>query len=83
MRSIPPASRGHVRTARPLVVQPSERQLLQQPRVTTKKSGSAATWQFWCGEFEVVKDGDEVHIEVRIGRFSDALILKMGEVQPT
>lgn len=50
---------------------------LHDVKVTRTPNG--ATWEFPYGEFEVMIESGEIHIEVKIGRFIDALILKMAK----
>ena len=47
--------------------------------VRVTKTPNGATWEFPYGAFEVMIGGGEVHVEVKIGRFVDALILKKGK----
>lgn len=46
--------------------------------VKVTRTPNATTWDFPYGEFQVVFGNSEVHIEVKIGRFVDALILELG-----
>ena len=44
--------------------------------VKVMKSPHEASWQFPNGEFLVMVERGEVHVEVRLGRFIDALLVK-------
>ena len=55
----------------PKVVFPSIRD------VKVLRTTNGATWKFPYGEFEVLIGDDEVHVEVKIGSFSDAWVLKI------
>lgn len=46
--------------------------------VKIRKTANGTTWEFPYGEFEVMIEKGEVHIELKIGRFVDALILELG-----
>ena len=44
--------------------------------VKVMKTPRKASWEFPSGEFVVMVEREEVHIEVRLGRFIDALLVK-------
>ncbi len=44
--------------------------------VKVMKTPRKASWEFPNGEFVVMVDREEVHVEVRLGRFIDALLVK-------
>jgi hypothetical protein len=47
---------------------------IQEVKVT--KTPRKASWEFPNGEFAVMVEQEEVHIEVKLGRFIDALLVK-------
>ena len=47
---------------------------IQDVKVT--KTPRKASWEFPNGEFVVMVDREEVHVEIRLGRFIDALLVK-------
>jgi hypothetical protein len=44
--------------------------------VKVVKTPHKASWEFPNGEFVVMVEREEVHVEVRLGRFIDALLVK-------
>jgi len=44
--------------------------------VKVTKTPHKASWEFPNGEFVVMVEREEVHVEVRLGRFIDALLVK-------
>ena len=44
--------------------------------VKVMKTPHKASWEFPNGEFVVMVEREEVHVEVRLGRFTDALLVK-------
>ena len=47
--------------------------------VNVIKTPHKASWEFPNGEFVVMVEKNEVHVEVRLGRFMDALLVKMDK----
>jgi hypothetical protein len=45
------------------------------------KTPHKASWEFPNGEFVVMVDREEVHVEVRLGRFIDALLVTTDKEQ--
>ena len=62
----------HVRRQSPLLKVPFPS--IQDVKVT--KTPHKASWEFPNGEFAVMVEPEEVHIEVKLGRFIDALLVK-------
>lgn len=49
--------------------------------VKVVKTPRKASWEFPNGEFVVMVEREEVHVEVRLGRFTDALLVTTDEKQ--
>jgi hypothetical protein len=49
--------------------------------VKVVKTPRKASWEFPNGEFVVMVEREEVHVEVRLGRFIDALLVTTGKEQ--
>jgi len=43
------------------------------------KTQHKASWEFPNGEFVVMVEREEVHVEVRLGRFMDAMLVTTDE----
>jgi len=52
---------------------------IQDVKVT--KTPHKASWEFPNGEFVVMVEREEVHVEVRLGRFIDALLVTTDKEQ--
>ena len=49
--------------------------------VKVTKTPHKASWEFPNGEFVVMVEKEEVHVEVRLGRFMDALLVTTDKEQ--
>lgn len=49
--------------------------------VKVMKTPHKASWEFPNGEFVVMVEREEVHVEVRLGRFMDALLVTTDKKQ--
>ena len=49
--------------------------------VKVTKTPRKASWEFPNGEFVVMVEREEVHVEVRLGRFMDALLVTTDKEQ--
>jgi len=49
--------------------------------VKVTKTPRKASWEFPNGEFVVIFEREEVHVEVRLGRFIDALLVTTDKEQ--
>ena len=49
--------------------------------VKVKKTPRKVSWEFPNGEFVVMVEREEVHVEVRLGRFMDALLVTTDKEQ--
>jgi len=49
--------------------------------VKVVKTPHKASWEFPNGEFVVMVEREEVHVEVRLGRFTDAMLVTTDEKQ--
>ena len=69
----PTATSARQQPSQPKLAFPS----IQDVKVT--RTPNKASWEFPNGEFVVMVGNEEVHVEVRLGGFIDALIVKTGK----
>ena len=72
------ATRFRTPTAFPIRQEPSQPKVMFPSIRDVKllRTPNRATWEFPYGEFDISIGNGEIHVEVRIGSFSDAWILK-------